>query len=170
MKRLFNNKITITAMLLVAGYTIYTNIVTPFMHTNDYASDRPDMFAFDEEATEADAATQRFAKTAVNTSVLFWDDVPGRDPFTHQMNSRKIAYKANVLRSQLKHQSGGKSIPHLTGFVAGTDSRLAVVNNKVVSIGQKVSGYTVLDINPQGVHLVDINNRARLKLKLEQKK
>ncbi len=54
---------------------------------------------------------------------------------------------------------GGKpvSIPKpsfkIQGVVWDTDFPQAIVNNEVVSVGDQVSGWTVIEINPQGVQM-----------------
>lgn len=62
-------------------------------------------------------------------------------------------------------EKGGQSISvpkpnfQVQGLVWGSDLPEAIVNNEVVSVGDKVNGWTVIEINPQGVKMgIDTKN------------
>ncbi len=60
---------------------------------------------------------------------------------------------------------GGQPVPvpkpnfQVQGLVWDSDLPEAIVNNEVVSIGDKINGWTVIEINPQGVKMgIDTTN------------
>lgn len=160
------NNFIIVGLVLFAGYIVYTNIVAPLVTKDEVSADRPDMFGFEDEEV-AVTSSDSHANEAVEISVLYWNDTPSRDPFIYQAAlSKESLERARKIRT-VGQVEKLPDRPKLTGFIAGVESRLAVIDNRVVEVGQQVGSYTVLDIDADGVHLVQRESRDRLKLKLE---
>lgn len=159
------NNLIIVGLVLVAGYTVYTNIVSPLLTTDQVSADRPDMFGFEDEQEEVEVVSN--ATTPVDTSVLYWNDAPPRDPFVYQADLKLASVQqARRLRS-LGQETHREDAPRINGFVAGEDSRLAVIDNRIVRVGQQVGGYTVLGIDAKGVQLIERESKKTLRLELE---
>ena len=167
MSRLFNSQAVILILVMFAMYIVYSNIVAPLMQEEEYAAERPDMLGFEEEEEQVVDA-ESHALSPVDTNDLFWDDSPSRDPFIfHAKLKQGSVRSARKLRDS---HDGGVSVqggPRMAGLVAGVDSKLAVVDGRIIEVGDRIGGHTVLDINTRGVLLVDRESRSKHYLKPE---
>lgn len=144
MSRLFNNKYGITILVIIAIAFCTRQIV--FSSSTNVATYTDTPGTIDMEISEADLTQARSLKS-VNIDKLFWQDANNNDPFITRTKS------APQIKG-IKKQSITKSrLPKLSGFIFGKESKLAVVNGKVVKEGQNIKNYQIVQINADGVQL-----------------
>jgi len=144
MSRLFNNKYSILVLVAIAILFCASIIVLPAATDINMSTDVPEMI--DMHMTEAENNQARSLKS-VDISNLFWNETYKRDPF-----SNKASVNSNNTSIANKDVSSNH-LPKLTGFIAGTESRLAVLDGQVVGEGNAVNDYRVVNIDARGVQL-----------------
>ena len=155
MKSLSNKRLVVAALVLAAVYTVISNLL-PLFAGEDGAEYEPVEILAGEDG-QVDGQTR--ARQAVTTASVFWNSTPRRNPF-----SNKIEAKMTTGKQGTAHRS---KPPALSGFVAGEQTRLAVINDRVVAPGDRIAGYRVTHIGAHGVQLVHTHSQQRVSLSLE---
>ena len=154
MKSLSSKRLVITALVVAAVYTVISNIL-PLFNGEDVAEYEPvEMFAGEDGQPDGQAR----ARQAVNTASVFWVSTPQRNPFSNKIEAKMASGK--------QADSSRARPPALSGFVAGEQTRLAVINDRVVAPGDSIAGYRVTHIGAHGVQLVHARSRQPLSLSL----
>jgi hypothetical protein len=147
-KNLLNNPWVIATLCLVAGGMVYMNVAPPMFSDAAQLADA-NVDTEDWLVVEEQIQGTRYKLRAVDAIELTWNASPQRDPFTFAGTPAAAATIPDTAETTQK----APSQPRLTALVAGTDSRLAVVDGRIVAEGDSVSGHRVRQITPQGVLL-----------------
>ncbi len=153
MKRIPGKQIVVAALVVAALYTVGSNVLLPLLAANDIIEDDViDML--DDDMLEQNAVASH-ALHAIDTNQLFWNVKPARDPYSNRLEKK-------MMKKRHAKNSDTRTMPVLSGLVAGEQSRLVVLNGHVVGVGQSVAGYRVTDISPDGVQIMRDQVRSRL--------
>ncbi len=150
MKTISSKNLVVAALVVIALYTVSSNVL-PLLQGRD-ADIVQQAVMFDEEH-EATAAAKHTGQP-VQTSVLFWNTRPARNPFSNR--------NREMMQSRNHNAPATPRTPVLSGFVAGERSRLAVLDDRIAAVGDTVSGHRVVAIDAGGVHLLRDGQRLRL--------
>lgn len=148
MSRLINNKYGITILVMIAIAYCTSQIAFSSSTDIDMYADTPGMF--DMEVSEADLTQGRSLKS-VNIDKLFWQDANNKDPFI--LRTISSLQSKRIQKQSVTNKVTKKRLPNLSGFIVGKESKLAVLNGKVVKEGQNIKGFQILQINEDGVQL-----------------
>ncbi len=159
-KEFFKNSF-ILLLVLFAGNIVYESAIAPYLtkknlHTgNDsFINDAP---YFEEERSDA----ENTQLTNVQTSKIFWDEKPKRDPFSlHILKGDELKQaltsatnKSIYSKTKSKANKRFKHPPILTGIVRGLDSNFVVLNGEITKVGQIIKGFKVINIMNKSVKI-----------------
>ncbi len=169
MSRLFKSNWGVAILVCCAVYVVIRNVALPFMAHQEIDNEIPFLEAYE---SELDIANDIHSLKSVDVSMLYWNDSPSRDPFGQKRSIEKGQItEVEKIRDQREAQTSSSSnssntsidkaivkidykpVPKISGFVAGTESRFAVLNNRLVTEGQSIDEYLVLAITQEGVNL-----------------
>jgi hypothetical protein len=182
MEKLMKNKWVIIGLAAIAIYIVVQNIVIPLLPKKKIVGEVIDMPGM--ENTSQTTSLANHAIKATDIKSLFWIDIPQRNPF-----SSKLKVKTNEIRvlrenhqaivSQEQKTTADTEIvakipviqsqpaPKLSGLIAGKQSKLAIVNQRILAEGDIVDGYEVIQIMPNQVVIKDTKSSNSLVLTLE---
>ena len=171
MSRILKSNWGVAALVCAALYVVTSNVVMPLLASEEIQDDIP----FLDETDEAvDESGDIVSLKSVNTSLLYWNDKPQRDPFGQKIHIASAELtevkklrdqrgaSENVVKTGSKPASGKvqkqneiifKPLPVISGFVAGENSRYAVLNNQIMGEGESIDDYLIVAITQQGVDL-----------------
>jgi len=161
-KEFFKNSI-ILLLVLYAGNIVYESAIEPYLNKNNFNTGNDsfidDAPYFEEEGSEA----ENTKLTNVQTSKIFWNDKPKRDPFSLHIlrgdelkralkNATNSSNYSNV-KSKSKANKRFKPPPVLSGIVTGLDSNFVVLNGEIIKVGQIIKGFKVINIMNKSVKI-----------------
>lgn len=159
-RRLFNNRGFIIGLAVCSGLLMVRTLAAPFLDEPDFSDVEDPEFYLDEadapelvvaEATVAAPTAEDTiwrADQSVLSGQLTWNDTPARNPFsggTKVPGMRPVAAPSSL--------PANAHVPKLGALVAGPDSLLAVLDNRIVREGDLVAGYEVTRIERDGVRI-----------------
>lgn len=150
----------------MAVYFLGSNIIMPMMSDDIQIADVPDLL---DDGTDSTSHHEVRSLHSVDTSQLFWNDSPQRNPFVPQsrINSNALSGLAH-LRGQRNTEIDNQHTPVISGLVAGIDSKFAVLDGHIVSVGERINEYKVVSINSKGVKLAAPGRSSILTLSMER--
>ncbi len=113
---------------------------------------------FFDQLTASPADTSGSRRT-VHHRRLTWNDEPRRDPFKAQMET-ELPLLASLTPVTTEVMPAGP--PRLEALVAGPESSFAVFGDQVVTEGDRVAGYRIVRITPEGVSVASNTGSAWL--------
>jgi len=161
-KELFKNSF-ILLLVLFAGNIVYESAIEPYLIKNNLNagndSSIDDTPYFEEERSQ----DTDIKLTNVETSKIFWNDKPKRDPFSLHIlkgDELKQALKSatnqsnySKAKSRSKANKRFKPPPILSGIVRGLDSNFVVLNGEIIKVGQIIKGFKVINIMNKSVKI-----------------
>lgn len=161
-RNLLNNRWFVITLALASGLLLARSLAAPFFAATDFSDVEDPEFYLDEAVEESASDNPEPAALVPGQSVLSgqlnWNEDPQRDPF------RRIPPAVHPVTGVLSTAAhGGPSgLPRLDALVAGPDSLLAVLDNRIVRQGDLVAGYRVARIDRSGVLLSAAGGNHRL--------
>ncbi len=166
--RLFNNRAFVAVLALGSVLLLARSVVAPFLDRPDLSS-VPVPVDFPEEGVAAagrepaGGAARTFrtptaipraggeadGSAAVNIGGLSWRAAPQRDPFS----PRAGAEAAGARPALDPGEPQTPALPTLDALVAGPESLLAVLDDRIVREGDELRGYRVVRISLDGVRV-----------------
>ena len=165
MKDLFNNRWFIAALAAGSVALVVQSVAVPLMREPEFADAEPivedylvpqsgESVTFAGNAIQTDAA-RRPAPQRSGESVLIhrltWNDTPHRDPFSSRP-AKTQSVQATV-DTAIPTTPRNYAPPRLDALVAGTSSRFAVLDDQVVSEGDRIGEFRVTRIAKDGVRV-----------------
>jgi len=159
-KELFKNSF-ILLLVLFAGNIVYESAIEPYLIKNNLNA-RNDSFIDDTPYFEEDdSKAENIKLTNVETSKIFWNDKPKRDPFSLHIlkgdelkQALKSATKQSIYaNTRSKASKRFKPPPILSGIVRGIDSNFVVLNGEIIKVGQIIKGFKVINIMNKSVKI-----------------
>lgn len=168
LKRTPNSEIVKNVLILMtmvfAINIIYQNIIYPLINSDSEhwqtSSDVP--YGIMDEVNNQGLESRQRSMKFVDTSQLFWNENPKRDPFSRHILNEEYRSKKNPKQIEVRSSDSQSAIsvkPKLTGIIKGTDSNLAILDGKIMQVGDSIRGFYLKSIQNQSVSLV---NQARL--------
>lgn len=170
MRNLFNNKWFIIALAVGSLALMGRSILVEVWSTPDFSEvadedpydgidmandDGADLDEFGsaageffEQLTNRQSDTSAGSARTVHHRRLTWSDEPRRDPFKAQAASDLPLVASIASIGTVVAESGP---PRLQALVAGPESSFAVFGDQVVTEGDRVAGYRIVRITPEGV-------------------
>ena len=167
MKNLFNNPWFIGVLAIASLLLVFRSVATPFFEDDapvgviyadgveeewedewedDGGSDDTSEYDIDEVLEQP---PQKSPPNSILNGGLTWNSDPRRDPFSAR-------FSVEIAASDPSPDASPESrdpYPQLDALVAGPDSLFAVIDDEVVTIGDRVGEFEVTRISPDGVLL-----------------
>lgn len=152
-RALFNNRWFVITLAVAAGLFMVRSVAAPFLEQPDFAdAEDPEFYLDDPAQAEAEAEAEtpvRPSGQSVLSGALSWTNAPGRDPFT--ASDRQAVEQSRTLFQASTPDAS--RLPRLNGLVAGPESLLAVLDDRIVREGDRIGAFLVQNIEPGGVRL-----------------
>lgn len=147
-----SNRWVVASLLALASGLVYWN-VAPYLFPPGTDLTNYDLDIVDDWMTETEREIDevRFDLRTVSASSITWDESPVRDPFKAVPNQGIDTVSKIVLAT--REENSATTSPRLDALVAGTDSRLAVIDGQILGEGDRWAGYRVQSITAAGVVL-----------------
>ena len=161
--------------MFFALWIIYSNIISPLLESSDSTYDEQpiDVPGIEPAGIEINSSDQQAASSQlmsgfnkVETGKLFWNEKLQRDPFSVHILNRQENNSVNRLAQNSSARKVRRTRLNLTAVIKGTDSKFAVINGKVVKLGEVISGYRLEQINTYSVVLAHVKGAESIKVKL----
>lgn len=161
-KALFNNRWFIVCLAVASGLLMVRSIAGPFFDRPDFADAEDPEFYLGETAEEEQgpAVVALQPGQSVLSGQLTWIGDPKRDPFSRGEEPRK----PESLEVLPVTATGLLKLPRLDALVAGPDSLLAVLDDRIVRIGDTSGIFRVIRIDRSGVALRAADSDYRLRV------
>ena len=175
MRNMFNNIYFVAAMSLLAiGYIAYT--VYPFIYTDNAAAGDSlvnavidpldDLILSEPHVNSFDSDKD----LDITKAYINWDVYPKRNPFATLTKQQGITPPQKLTNKQQKTTSEKVihkeeiEIPKLNAIVISQQSRLAMINNQLLSIGDTINAFEIKKIEPGYIDLHGPDGSLRLTL------
>lgn len=159
MKKLLNNPLFVGAMALVAVGVVVMNVVRPTRGPGAPHQTTSVKKAVPEESSDkkpAQPATEMSPEEVADRDRIRWRQKPAiRDPFRPKTSVSGKTSKRTRAQKQFR----------LYGIWVEPGVRLAAINDKIVSEGDRIGGYRVDKIKPDSVLLKGPRNSRLLKFR-----
>lgn len=180
MTNLLSDRRVVGALAIVASLFVYLRIVAPMLPDQNLSSvDDPPIDAGldDIAATSSLAAPRLVLATAqydlrnIDIGALQFNENPSRDPFVDRpaivapLAAVDISQPVETRRSPLK-RTVAPVLPQLTAIAFGQNNRAAVLDDRIVRIGDAVGSFRVTDIARTRVVLRTVRDNAIFTLNL----
>jgi hypothetical protein len=161
---LITRNLVIVSMVLFSFYIIFQNIVTPLL--NSKSDRRQDSMDISIESVDSLDESNQSPIRLVDTSQLFWNENPKRDPFSRYiLNDEKLS-TSNIRKknsSNIKRSTLGVR-PILTAIIKGADSNLAILDGKIMQVGDSIRGFYLKSIQNTTVKLEKNQNKMTINI------
>ena len=167
MNKFANSNLGIGALVLLALFFVYRNIVAPLTSTETEAvavieDDTDDwMDSDDRENAEQSLqiATARYDVGHFSSTDLHWNELPARDPFKplSVIEVRDVASVVKKVQSASVITVGRVlKLPEVSAVVKGETINFAVIDDRIVTIGDEVAEFRVEQLARASVTLRDL--------------
>lgn len=163
-RNLFNNRWFVVALAVGSGLILVRSVAAPFFDEPDFSDVEDPEYYLDAEVDDSGAGNSEMAALQPGQSVLSgqlnWNTEAHRDPFSR-------GHSPLVAESVVVVSVAGSSLPvlpRLDALVAGPESLLAVLDDKIVREGDSIAGFRVARIDSDGVLLSAANTSHRLRV------
>ncbi len=164
MKALFNNAWFIIGLGVFGLIFSARSLLAPLIGSGENFDDVDVTDWQSEPSVTEESIIGNTALVAVDTSQLFWNPHPRRDPFSPNIYIKK--QELSQLKGQANTKLGDISFrrPELSAVVAGETSRFAVLDGQIVKEGDYISGYQIKGILRDGVWIQNAQGAYKLGL------
>ncbi|MFK7888957.1 MAG: hypothetical protein AB8G16_19030 [Gammaproteobacteria bacterium] len=182
MNKLFSNKFVVLGMSLAAAVFVYVRIVVPLMPANyddEPVVEFPDLDdEFAQAAIEPEAqaaqprlklATAQYDLRNIDVAMLQFNETPRRDPFIDTpIEAAPLAAVNLITTTPLKKRStpAARALPILTAVVHSSDQTAAVIDDRIVRLGDRVGNFKVQQIQRDHVVLASANSNQSVQLRV----
>jgi len=150
--RALKNPLVMIGLCLIAGITLYSNVIEPAMHSSVTPS-----VAFTPSLPETNLVADSTSHQGHKDDATQWVDDPHRDPFAPMSAAKrsKQALKPSSISTPLTQRNHEELTNRLTlkAVALEAQQRSAVINRSVVYEGEMIEGYQVVAIQLTGVWL-----------------
>ncbi|MDH4192656.1 MAG: general secretion pathway protein GspB [Nitrospirota bacterium] len=149
-RRALKNPMVVIGLVLIAGFAVYSNVMT-------VTSDTPGIISVGLNRLLADPAPPPVirAQRIHEEAAMQWIDHPERDPFSPITVASQPPLESSsttTLLQAMKQPQLQNGLTLKAVAIEGQD-RSAVINRTVVNEGEMIEGYQVMSIQPNGVWL-----------------
>ncbi len=153
--------VLIVLMVVFAFYIIFENVISPLLGSQSDDGQINTEIPYDMMSDGADneLESNQVPMKLVDTSQLFWNEKPKRDPFSlHILKGKAGLIKPISTDTLTKYLKDTKHLtigvkPKLTGIIKGVDSNYAIIDGKIMKIGDSIRGFSLESILNKSVKL-----------------
>ncbi len=151
-RRLFNNRYFVIGLAACSLMLMLTSIGAPFLERPEFDdAEDPDFYLLAEETADEDQPVVVRPGRSVLSGLLTWNDSPRRDPFSPVSGDTETVVRRSVPMGRTP------VLPRLDALVAGPESLLAVLDDRIVRVGDRIGEYRVERIRENGVLIASVN-------------
>lgn len=162
LSRLFNNPWFVGALAVFAGVYLLRNTLLPLLQSETVASS----YGLEDLQVDFYSEPSPASFNQVDMQALSWRLEASRDPFREIGLSadKQLSSNTRIVPPQLKFS---RAALQLSSIVIGEKTRLAVINQQVLSIGDRVGAYRVQGIERKRVVLTGLEDSEPLLLSMD---
>lgn len=150
-RRLFNNRYFVIGLATCSLALMLYSISAPFLEDPAFAdAEDPEFYLIAEAPDDEEAAFAARPGRSVLSGQLTWNADPRRNPFGPVAGGAETVTAV----SRPVAAAGLPGLPRLDALVAGPESLLAVLDDRIVREGDRVGDYRVERIRADGVEIV----------------
>lgn len=183
MTKLLKSNAVVIALALVALLFVYRNIVKPIVGDDEdfveasIVDDDIDDWDESEDSYEDDTeqalqiASAQYDIGHFKTSDLHWNEQPERDPFAPLSAIKAQDVTAVLDKVQAPTQGARKaqlSLPVVNAVVRSESYRYAVINDQIVGVGDRISGFRVDGLDRASVTLRRLSSNQTFKVMVKK--
>ena len=150
-RRLFNNRCFVIGLAACSLALMLYSVSAPFLEDPEFGdAEDPEFYLITEEVDDgAESAAVRPGRSVLSGQ-LTWNASPRRNPFGPLSGEGAPV----TLVSSPVAVPGPSGLPRLDALVAGPESLLAVLDDRIVREGDRIGDYRVDRIRADGVRIV----------------
>lgn len=173
MASLLKNNAIIVLLVLVAGFFAIRNIAKPLLTTDDDFTDAEivvdepaDLFGPSEGAASNPDQALQFASAQYDighfsATDLRWNEQPARDPFAPRSaieagDVNAVLRKVKSLPKTFKRSA--LALPTLSAVVNSASYRYAIINDNILTVGDRIAGFQVESMGRASVSLRQLSS------------